>query len=133
MKYTEVLLMVRPSKISGVGVFTLTRIKKGEFIPLFKNGPARRLSLCGMSDEEKFLIRNYSATEIGKKWFYCPLDWHEMEIGWYLNHSEKNNAYHPPGIYKYYATRDIAAGEEITINYHLEEKENGEILPPVER
>jgi SET domain-containing protein len=45
-----------------------------------------------------------------------------MEVGWFLNHSDKPNAYHEN--YEYYALRDIKEGEEITIDYNsLEESE----------
>ncbi len=45
-----------------------------------------------------------------------------MEIGWYVNHSNTPNAHHLN--YKYYALRDIKAGEEIVIDYNtLEEAE----------
>ena len=48
----------------------------------------------------------------------CPKDFGCMEIGWYLNHSKTPNAYHDDD-YNYYASNDIKAGEEITIDYNL--------------
>jgi hypothetical protein len=47
---------------------------------------------------------------------WVPPDFGCMEIGWYLNHSDTPNAYHD-GSYEYFAGRNIAAGEEITIDY----------------
>jgi len=48
---------------------------------------------------------------------YMPANFGAMAVGWYLNHSDSPNAHHDAG-YKYFASRDIAAGEEITINYY---------------
>ena len=45
---------------------------------------------------------------------HCPKDFGHMEIGWYMNHSKKPNAHHRN--YNYYASRDIPAGEEITVS-----------------
>jgi hypothetical protein len=50
----------------------------------------------------------------------CPKDFGRMEIGWHLNHSKTPSAHHVN--YNYYASRDIMAGEEITINYNLLEE-----------
>jgi SET domain-containing protein len=38
-----------------------------------------------------------------------------MHVGWYLNHSDQPNAHHER--FKYFASRDIDANEEITIDY----------------
>ncbi len=46
-----------------------------------------------------------------------------MPIGWYLNHAKVPNASRDKS-YRWYASRDIKAGEEITIDYNsLEEPE----------
>jgi hypothetical protein len=57
----------------------------------------------------------------------CPSDFGAMPIGWYLNHSTHSNAGpgpnpNPHRRYRWYALRDIKAGEEILVNYNnLEE------------
>ena len=38
-----------------------------------------------------------------------------MHVGWYLNHSDEPNAHH--ARFRYFASRDIDADEEITIDY----------------
>ncbi len=48
---------------------------------------------------------------------YMPPNFSRLDVGWYLNHSDKFNAYHDEN-YRYYAVRDIEEGEELTINYH---------------
>lgn len=48
----------------------------------------------------------------------CPEDFGRMHIGWYLNHSKNSNTKCDED-YKWYAARDIKAGEEILIDYNL--------------
>jgi hypothetical protein len=50
-------------------------------------------------------------------WVFLPANFSCMACGWYLNHSDTPNAHHDEG-YKYYASRDIEEGEELTINYN---------------
>jgi len=128
----KIFLVVKPSKISGVGVFTMTPIAKGAFIPVFGNDPSIFVSLKGRRKEEIRLIKNYCIA-CGKK-YECPRNWHHMEIGWYLNHSRKPNALYRQqknGELVYYAKRNIKAGEEITIDYKVfGERNKNEIMLP---
>lgn len=53
-----------------------------------------------------------------------------LGYGSIYNHAHAPNARYepePPDVLRFVATRDIAAGEEITINYHGERTEPGEL------
>ena len=47
---------------------------------------------------------------------WIPLDFARMSVGAYLNHADTPNAHHDAD-YAYYASRDLAPGEEVLIDY----------------
>jgi SET domain-containing protein len=105
------MLILKPSKIEGIGVFTTTRIKKGVLPPLFvsKDWVLRRMAPTGY--ERRFCL--YDEAREGYWW---PRSFYQMNIGWYLNHSTNPNcssSIHPKTL------RFIEAGEELTIDYRL--------------
>ena len=117
----EFSFILKPSK-HGVGVFTVHGIKAGTYLQVFSNEErtgqgARRI------DKEKVpeTLKDY-CIDRGDQ-LACPTDFSAMSIGWYMNHSKTPNAAHKN--YRYYAMRDIEAGEEILIDYNtLEESED---------
>lgn len=109
----------------GVGVFAVESIKKGTYLRLFgdrnKEGvlETRTRPLTPESVPTEF--RDHCIFREGK--LICPLDFGEMAVGWYLNHSGTPNARRDES-YRWYALADINAGDEITIDYNsLEEPE----------
>lgn len=122
-KTNEFSFILKPSD-HGVGVFTLHDIDKDTHLRLFGDNETLSSLEKNKEDVPKF-FRAYCVSR-GEK-LICPKDFGQMHIGWYLNHSETPNAYHDED-YKWYAVRDIKAGEEITINYSLldEPKEDRE-------
>jgi hypothetical protein len=46
----------------------------------------------------------------------CPASFNDLTTSWYLNHSEHPNMA-ADAQYRFYAIRDIRAGEELTIDY----------------
>ena len=46
-----------------------------------------------------------------------PLDFLRISTGWYMNHAADPNLGSDDGDVTYHALRDIAAGEELTIDY----------------
>lgn len=115
-------IILKPSKIHGVGCFTIKKIKKGEVIEnLWDNKDykfvynRRKLLICLKYPERKFLYETYCIKTLGGWW--CPLNFGRMSTAWYLNHSNKPNLASNDGGYTYYATRDIKSGEELTIDY----------------
>lgn len=122
---TEFSFVVKPSQ-HGVGVFATHKIDRGTHLRLFV-------------DEEttKHESRILNKSEVPKAFwghcldrgdtFICPADFGALPIGWYVNHSEKPNTVpgknpNPHRRYRWYASRDIEANEEILIDYNsLEE------------
>lgn len=118
----EFSFILKPSR-HGVGVFAAHAIKKGTFLRLF--GDERVLEnktrILKIKEVPK-ILQGYCIFR-PKKLLIGPLDFGNMSVGWYLNHSKKPNAYHKD--YNYYAARDLKAGEEILIDYNtLEEPED---------
>ncbi len=112
----ELSFLIRPSPRDGVGVFCTHGIRKGARLRLFP-GPGPRFVPHDTSAGEPLLAafsRRFGLEYEEGCW--VPPDFGCMEIGWYLNHSDTPNAYHD-GSYEYFAGRNIAAGEEITIDY----------------
>ncbi len=93
----------------GIGVFAAHAIAAGIHLRLWANEP-RELR----TEEVPQAFRGY-CIKMGKA-VYAPRDFGAMDVGWYLNHSDTPNAHHRD--FEYYASRDIAAGEEITIDYN---------------
>lgn len=108
------MIVLKPSKIEGVGCFTTEPIKKGSRPVLFD------------IEDEKFILKtrkhkpmfDHYCVETTKGW-WCPLSFTRMSVGWYLNHSDEPNISTP--LFK--ALRDIESGEELTIDYKLLDKD----------
>jgi hypothetical protein len=55
---------------------------------------------------------------IGTKTHYgCPVSFNRLTPAWFLNESKEPNARCCDENYDFYATRDIPAGQEITVDY----------------
>ena len=126
IKIPKLLIEIKPSKITpgGVGIFAATNIKKGAKITKgtrlkdfsknfvswkeFKNYPKdirpKIKDLC-IETPQGFLI-------------YKGLDFNELPISWYINHScDGNIIFNKNG--DYIARRNIKKGEELTYDYAL--------------
>ncbi len=111
---SEFSFILKPSQ-RGIGVFATHDIKKGTLLRLFSEAKSRLLP----KGEVPVPFRDYPVDR-GDQW-KCPPDFGAMAVGWYLNHSKNCNAAPGPIVdddWEYYATRDIAAGEEILIDYN---------------
>ena len=102
------MLILKSSKIHGVGVFTTAVIRKGAKPPLF---PVKDWVLLPLGSLRGPRLR-YAVPSV--KGWWCPRDPHRMSIGWYLNHSKRPNCSADTPMK---ALRGIRAGEELTINY----------------
>lgn len=99
---------VREAGQKGLGVFARRDFRKGEFIFRRRNGPAIRYEDLALVPAE----RREHVTELDRE--RCAI---VEPPGAYLNHSCEPNAMRS-GV-KVFAWRDIAAGEEIVIDYRL--------------
>ena len=117
-----VLIVLKPSKIHGIGCFTVKEIRKGEVVKnLWDNKDCkfvhnrRKLFICLKYPERKFLYETYCIKTTNGWW--CPLDFRKISVAWYLNHSDKPNLASNDEGCTYYAIRNIKTGKELTIDY----------------
>ena len=116
---------LRCSKLSnGVGVFAIGEIKKGAPIFFGDNGEPvwisrQKLKSAALSDEAKQLYRDFAIFKDDK--CGCPTNFDNLTVAWYLNEPNGSDA---PNVkckidegYKFYASQDIAKGEELTARY----------------
>lgn len=112
----ELWLVLKPSPIEGVGVFTERSIKVGEYLRIWATNDWRT-------------IRNYYSRRLLKMCtrfgvspsrgcYYYPRSFVRMSLAWYLNHSVTPNVRITESG-RSYASRAIKKGEELTINYML--------------
>lgn len=109
---TRIHLILKPSSIEGVGVFTLSPIRQGDRVPLFEVDDSTTISRSENAELPRAYSR-YHVPDAEERW-WGPSDYHRMSIGWFLNHSRTPNV---DVRNNYAALRDIAVGEELTIDY----------------
>ncbi|QDU19176.1 SET domain-containing protein [Urbifossiella limnaea] len=113
------LFRLKPSTIpgAGVGVFATVDIPAGTVLTeLFADDDVRFVPwadfavLPGPAEvRENFAVRYDDGA-------YLPRDLNRISVGWFLNDSRDPNLAHDAD-YVYFARRDIAAGEELLIDY----------------
>jgi SET domain-containing protein len=112
----EYSFSLKPSPIEGVGVFANHAIARGTWLRLFSEPWGRRIRRSTpMTIDRRNFLKRYCIENEKADAFFGPRDFGRMSVGWYLNHSSQPNAAHRK--FKYFALRDIASGEEITIDY----------------
>jgi len=117
----EFSFVLKPSN-HGIGVFVVYDIKEGTHLRLFGNESSRENRVRVLPKNEVPIKFRDFCMDRGET-LVCPEDFGNMPVGWYLNHSKNANAEHRD--YKWYAKRDLSAGEEILIDYNsLEEPDN---------
>lgn len=116
---SEFSFILKPSD-HGIGVFAVYDIQKGTHLRLFGDKETTDLrSIVRPKNSVPELFQQF-CMDRGDK-LICPEDFGHMHVGWYLNHSKEPNTFRDDD-FKWYALRDIKAGEEITIDYNsLEE------------
>jgi hypothetical protein len=110
------------SGIHGIGVFAIRPIPAGtdifanDRVPLVWVSRAE-LDQAGLSKAERALYHDFGIQR-GER-IGCPADFHNLTPGWYLNEpapGERANV-RSVGDLAFLAARDIAEGEELTIDY----------------
>ena len=119
MPTNEFSFLLKPSPISGIGVFAAHDITKGEYLRLFVSGSKARSASAVPEAFKQYCVGQGDL-------LYGPFDFARIDVGWYVNHSFEPNAKHVD--FEYFACQDIKAGEEITVDYNTlgepeEEKE----------
>jgi uncharacterized protein len=107
------------SPIHGVGVFAILPILKGTLIfpDEGKFLEVKEEEVSALPAPIKKLYDDFCPLEGGK--YVCPLEFNQVDIGYYLNHSKEPNCYTNDVLVDngFYALRDIAVGEELTVDY----------------
>lgn len=117
MKEEEFLVILKPSPIDGIGIFATTFIKKGRIVlPRIKTRRAKIIDIPSAFLKYCVFLNNEECS--------CPNSFIHMEIGWYMNHSDKPNVMRKEDR-NIYAIEDIKEGDEILIDYNqFEEPEH---------
>lgn len=112
-----------PSRVcDGVGVFALTEINNG-FV-LFQDVAPDIIHIpFDKIDVDEIRIHLNSTCNSDKFGIWLSRTYNNINMTYYINHSETPNVYHDLTLDKYIALRDIHAGEELTCLYTNEEKD----------
>ncbi len=110
-----------PSKIHGIGVFAIRKIKKGTYA---FSGDDENMVWVGKSNlrnlprEIRRLYEDFAVIKKNGTLYGCPRNFNILTVGWYLNCSQNPNVGCDVGRgYEFYALRDIKRGEELTVDY----------------
>ncbi|MBM3764094.1 MAG: SET domain-containing protein [Gammaproteobacteria bacterium] len=101
------------SAIHGIGVFANHDIDAGTRLVLF-DGETRFLAEAP-SEAARRLLQVHGVEGDDGKGYYCPRSFTCVDVGWFLNHSDRPNARHTD--WEYFALAPIREGEEVTIDY----------------
>jgi SET domain-containing protein len=118
LPHEGVYTRLKPSKIHGVGVFAIRDIPKGRYVFTDDDEPIvwiEKQSIESLPEELKQFYKDFAIIKGGK--YGCPKSFDALTTAWYLNHSDIPNVA-VDKEYRFYALRDIKAGEELTTNYH---------------
>jgi SET domain-containing protein len=110
------------SRIHGVGVFAIRKIKKGTSI--FPDDDQeiewiKSEDIENLPAELRKLYDHFCIIKDNGKTYGCPRSFNHLTVSWYLNeprHPQKPNVECRDG-YMFYALRDIAIDEELTVDY----------------
>ncbi len=110
--WTHAALVVRNSPNRGLGVFTTADLHKGDAVVVYGGRvlTTEQLKLLPSNSDMVLQVDDYL--------YYVPINWNELGIGERVNHSCNPNVGFS-GQMCLVAMRDIAAGEEITMDYAL--------------
>jgi len=110
---------IRPSSIHGVGVFAILDIPKGTYMFPGDDDTLEEIEKSVVQEqpiEIQRLYNDFCPIPKGGDKYLCPPNLNRMPTSWYLNESKTPNV-GCDAEYRFYALRDIAAGEELTVDY----------------
>ena len=109
-----------PSAVHGVGVFALADIPAGT-TGLFSRPAAwprvPEAEVDALPEPARRLVRTYCLWDAG--WYHLPPHgFRVMDLTAFLNHSDTPNLRQLGGGDDFVTTRNVAAGEELTVDYN---------------
>jgi hypothetical protein len=116
LPHAHVYTRLRPSRIHGVGVFAVLNIAKGTRLFLDDEDEIvwiDQAQIAGLPSEIRSLYDDFAIIKHGK--YGCPVSFNRLTMSWYLNDSDQPNIA-VDDEYCMTAVRDIAIGEELTID-----------------
>jgi SET domain-containing protein len=116
----DTYVMIKPSPLHGIGVFAIRDIPKGTR-DLFSQGIGEWIKLTvaeveALPKHSKDLVENHCLFD--EDYYYVPdYGFKLVDLVIYLNHSDKPNVISINDGEFFEATRDIAEGEELLVDY----------------
>lgn len=116
----DTYVMIKPSPLHGIGVFAIRDIPKGTS-DLFSQGVGEWIKLTvaeveALPKHSKDLVENHCLFD--EDYYYVPdYGFKLVDLVIYLNHSDKPNVISINDGEFFEATRDIAEGEELLVDY----------------
>jgi hypothetical protein len=115
LPHLGVYTRLKPSKVHGVGVFAIRRIRKGT--QLFDSDEeitwVPEAEIESLPEQIKKIYDDFAIIKDGM--YGCPVNFNKLSMGWYLNDSDSPNVFVDEN-YDMWAARDIEDGEELTID-----------------
>ncbi len=116
----DTFLMIQPSPLHGIGVFALRTIPKGQR-GMFSKGigewiPVSKKEVAQLPQHAINLVENYCLYD-EENYFIPDYGFKVMDLVNFLNHSDTPNIISINEGEDFEANSDIAAGEELLINY----------------
>jgi SET domain len=102
----------------GVGVFAIREIPEATKLFYGDIGETVEIFVSDVDKLEDAELRRmyYDFCPVKNGCFIAPLDFNQMAMGWYLNHSDDPNVKVDNRLH-FVASRFISIGEELTANY----------------
>jgi len=121
LPHKNALTRLRPSKVhrGGVGVFAICNIKQNS--PIFGDDDdnmvwVNRKNITRLAKPLRELYDDFAVIKNKGTKYGCPRNFNLLTLSWYLNESKNPNV-RCDKDYKFFALRDIKAGEELTVDY----------------
>ena len=110
----KLFFFLKPESLERIVICAAQDIPAGTYLPIFAAKDyrlMRKKTLANMPMSEVFA----SYCVLDSSGVHAPSNFNRMSIGWYITHSDNPTALHRN--YRYYAARDIKAGEVITVDF----------------
>ena len=113
-------VMLRPSKVQGIGVFAINDIKKGQ-CAIFSNDKSEwikisKAEIATLPQHSKAAVENFCLYDEGN-YFVPEYGFKMVDLVIFLNHDDDPNIASINDGEDFEALRDIKAGEELFIDY----------------